>query len=679
MKPIRPDDRPRPRRTPNSPFGRADKDTRKTFSGAPDKRRTNDKPPSGKRKPGGQAEWRERAQNRPAQSNRPGAARRQDWSDANESSRQTSSFDARRDDRRSRGDNRQGGQEIREKWQDRRDDRSSAPRREQRGRHDDRPSQRAYGRSDRPRATDFTGRGERRETGSYRPQRRDEQQQSDRPQSGETRSPKASFGASRGAPGSPFGRDWKRSAGPKDKRREAKSFRPGSKPALTEPSAEFTERRPQAPREHRETPSLERSPQPGDQRTERARRDRQRKPQAQVAHEPGTIMVDRRAALRLRTGNPWVYRSDIVSAEGVSAGALAPVLDERGRSLGTALYSDSSQIALRLISNEPVAGDQLLDLIRQRIRAAAGYRDRVVEGTNAYRVVFSEADQIPGLIVDRYNDVLSIQVLTQAMDREDIRQTVMAELGEVFSPAGIIERVEPRIRELEQLPARESGLISGKRSATTFTMNGLQFQFDALSGQKTGAFLDQRENYLAAARYARGKALDVCCYQGGFSLHLARVCDKVTGVDISRAALETAEQNEALNREAFDGREIEWMEANAFDLLRDYADAGRRYDTIVLDPPAFAKTKKTLETAMRGYKEMNLRAFKMLQPGGTLVTCSCSFHVSETDFLQMLTEAAADAHRTVRVIEKRMQAKDHPVLLALPESQYLKCVIAMVE
>lgn len=375
-----------------------------------------------------------------------------------------------------------------------------------------------------------------------------------------------------------------------------------------------------------------------------------------------------------------MYRSDILSANGVDAGAAVPVVDDRGKPLGTALYSSASQIAVRMISDESIPShEELLTLIRRRIQAAINYRKSVVRDSDAYRVVFSEADLLPGLIVDRYNDVLSIQALTQAMDREDIRAAVVDELVQQFAPAGVLERVEPRIRELEELPLREAGLLYGDRATTTITMNGLKFAYDGLAGQKTGAFLDQRENYAAAAKYAHGEAIDICCYQGGFALHLARVCDQVTGVDVSRAALEVADQNASENAEALGGREIEWIEGNAFDLLRDYSDAGRQYDTIVLDPPAFAKSKKNLETALRGYKELNLRALKMLRPGGVLVTCSCSFHVSEMDFMQMLADAAADAHRSVRVVEKRTQAKDHPVLLALPESQYLKCVIAIVE
>jgi 23S rRNA (cytosine1962-C5)-methyltransferase len=208
-------------------------------------------------------------------------------------------------------------------------------------------------------------------------------------------------------------------------------------------------------------------------------------------------------------------------------------------------------------------------------------------------------------------------------------------------------------------------------------MNGLRFHFDALSGQKTGAFLDQRENYADAARYGHGEALDVFCYQGGFALHLARVCTSVTGVDVSRAALEVADRNAALNADQFHCGEIEWLEADAFDLLKDYSHPrlGKRFDTIVLDPPAFAKNKRSLDTAMRGYKEINLRALKMLRPGGVLITNSCSHHVSESDFLAMLAAASADAHRAVRILERRGQSKDHPVLVTFPETAYLKSII----
>jgi 23S rRNA (cytosine1962-C5)-methyltransferase len=384
-----------------------------------------------------------------------------------------------------------------------------------------------------------------------------------------------------------------------------------------------------------------------------------------------TVKISPRGADRLKQGHVWVYRSDIVSGEGGLPGSLVAVTDQRGKPLGTALYSSSSQIAIRMISRDPVA--DFPALLRRRIADALAYRENLVHDTDAYRLVFSEADFLPGLIVDRYNDIVSLQALTQAMDAHPVREAVISELTERMNPASIIERVDPRVRELESLPPRASGLLQGEKTATTFTMNGVQFGYDALEGQKTGAFLDQRENYAAAARYAHGEALDVFCYQGGFALHFAQRCAQVTGVDSSRPALEVADRNAALNH-----REIEWIEANAFDLLKDYASSNRRYDTIALDPPAFAKSKRDLDSAMRGYKELNLRALKMLRPGGILVTCSCSYHVSQSTFLEMLADAARDGHRTLRLIEVRGQAKDHPILLNVPETAYLKCVIASV-
>ncbi|HVP51357.1 MAG TPA: class I SAM-dependent rRNA methyltransferase [Terriglobales bacterium] len=385
------------------------------------------------------------------------------------------------------------------------------------------------------------------------------------------------------------------------------------------------------------------------------------------------VVVNARAVARLRAGHPWIYRSDVVSAEGAGPGALAEVKSERRRSLGTAFYSTASEIALRLLA--PVKVENLAELVQKRVRGAVEYRRKVVRDTDAYRVVFSEADELPGLIVDRYNDVLVLEALTQATDDRELKHLVVAELAEQFAPAGIVERAEPRIRQLEQLPPSEGGLVYGNKTETVFSMNGVHFHQRALAGQKTGAFLDQRENYAAAAAYAHGEALDVFCYQGGFALHLARVCAQVTAVDSSRPALEQAEQNAVLNPGL---PEIEWIEANAFDLLKDYAAAGRQYDTIVLDPPAFARSRRALQTALRGYKELNLRALKMLRPGGILVTCSCSYHVGEGEFVEMLASAAVDAHRSVRILEKRGQSKDHPVVLTIPETSYLKCVIVVV-
>ena len=389
----------------------------------------------------------------------------------------------------------------------------------------------------------------------------------------------------------------------------------------------------------------------------------------------------------MRFGHVWVYRSDLDADIELPRGEVVQITDERDRVLGCALSSSTSQIALRMISERECSTADLPSLVVERIRIAVSYRNRlkIPQQTNAYRLVFSEADQLPGLIVDRYNDVLAFQVLTQAMDRAEVRNSIVQTLREELRPEGIVERVETRIRELEDLPALAGGLIAGEKSNTTVDMNAtasssrLRFHYDALGGQKTGAFLDQRENYAAAERYARGAAMDVFCYQGGFALHLARVCSQVTGVDASRGALEAAEENSALNRDSLRAPEIEWIEGNAFDLMRDWSDAGRKFGTIVLDPPAFAKTKRVLPTALRGYKELNLRALKMLEQGGILVTCSCSHHVSQDDFLSMLAEAARDAHRRIRLLEVRGQSQDHPVVAGIPETAYLKCVIAYVE
>jgi 23S rRNA (cytosine1962-C5)-methyltransferase len=420
---------------------------------------------------------------------------------------------------------------------------------------------------------------------------------------------------------------------------------------------------------------------------------------AQNLDPQSIVTISRRGAERLRAGHVWVYRSDIVEAKDVLPGTLVTVQEEgesrpkhlsdksvrptRARVLGSALYSTASEIAVRMISPRPVS--DLEQLVRERIRAAVAYRGRFVESTNAYRVIFSEGDFLPGLIVDRYNDLLSMQIVTQAMDAQAVRRVIVSELREALNPAAIVERVDPRVRRLEQLADKESGVIyqdagrpaphadSPLQLISEFQMNGVRFVYEALGGQKTGAFLDQRENYAAAARYARGEALDVFCYQGGFALHLAEKGSKVTGVDSSRPALEMAERNASLN-----GREIEWIEANAFDLLRDYADAGRQYDCVVLDPPAFAKSRQNLATALRGYKELNLRALKMLRPGGILVTCSCSYHVSAADLLGTVTAAGVDSHRHLRLLESRGAAKDHPTLLGVPETAYLKCLIVAV-
>jgi 23S rRNA (cytosine1962-C5)-methyltransferase len=381
-----------------------------------------------------------------------------------------------------------------------------------------------------------------------------------------------------------------------------------------------------------------------------------------------TVVISQRGAARLKAGHVWVYRSDVISSDSAAPGSVVSVADERGRVFGTALYSSASQIAIRVISESAVPDFPVL--VRERICTAIRYREGLIRDTDAYRVVFSEGDFLPGLIVDRYNDILSLQILTQAMDDDLVRSVIVDQLSESLKPVAIAERVEAHIRELEQLPPRESGLMAGEKTNTVFSMNGVRFHFDIREGQKTGAFLDQRENYAAASKYAHGEALDVFCYQGAFGLHLAAHDCRVTGVDSSRSALEVADKNALLNQ-----REIEWIEANAFDLLKDYAATGKQYDTIVLDPPAFAKSRRNLQTALRGYKELNLRALKMLRPGGILVTCSCSYHVSERDLLEVVSDAARDAHRNLRLLEKRGQSKDHPMVLLVPETVYLKCLV----
>lgn len=395
-------------------------------------------------------------------------------------------------------------------------------------------------------------------------------------------------------------------------------------------------------------------------------------------------VISRRAADRLRAGHVWVYASDVVDVPPDSEGGLLPVTDQRGMLFGTALYSPSSQIALRLVSTDLLGNAEWIDLLRMRLRSAIGLRRGMVDTqTNACRLVFSEGDAIPGLIVDKYADLVVMQLLTKGLDREEVRSAVTEVLVDELGPECTIwEREDARIRELEQLSAPGTGPLHGPEhplAQTAFLLNGLRFQYDVNAGQKTGAFLDQRENYSAAARYAHGEALDVCTYQGGFALHLAEVCPRVTGVDASRAALEVAELNLAENRGAVGKSKVDWVEANAFDLLRDWSDSRAVYDTIVLDPPAFAKSKRAVEGAVRGYKELNLRALKMLRPGGVLVTCSCSHHVSSAEFQETIAAAAGDAGRRVRLLERRGAAADHPVVITVPETEYLKCLICQVE
>jgi len=409
-------------------------------------------------------------------------------------------------------------------------------------------------------------------------------------------------------------------------------------------------------------------------------------------------VITRRAADRLRAGHLWVYASDIeaVNVPPLEANppALLPVADNRGILLGTALYSPASQIALRLISRDAIDHAAFLKLLEARLRAATALRKPMIDAANdACRLCFSEADELPGLVIDKYGSLIVLQFLAKGLLAPGVSETCIRILREELKPAAIVERPDPRIRELEGLPAPSLDplwLADPKHpvTSTQFHLNGLAFYYAANAGQKTGAFLDQRTNYAAARDWAerlgatnpkfQGRALDVCCYQGGFTLHLAGVCRQVTGIDTSHASLEVAENNLDANRPRIKA-EVDWIEADAFEILRDWSHAGESFDAIVLDPPAFAKTKRAVEGALRGYKELNLRALKMLRPGGLLVTCSCSHHVTGADLENVVASAAADASRRVRLLERRGAAPDHPVILNLPETEYLKCLILQVD
>lgn len=373
---------------------------------------------------------------------------------------------------------------------------------------------------------------------------------------------------------------------------------------------------------------------------------------------------------RLRAGHLWIYRSDVAGRPKAESGSIVAVKDKRGKFLAWAHFGAESEITLRILSTDQTEIDA--DFWRSRLAQAASWRERVVENTDSYRLIHSEGDLLPGLIIDRYADCFVIQTLTRGMDK--LKAMWVDMLVETFSPRLIVERNDARVRQLEGLPMINSVLYArepGTPTTLTITENGLKFHVDLIEGQKTGAFLDQRENRAAAGRYASGRALDCFSFHGSFALHLARVCDHVTALDISGPAIEQARRNSELNGLT----NVEFIETNVFDKMREYDDAGERFDTIVLDPPAFAKNRGALAGALRGYKEINLRALRLLSPGGILVTCSCSYHVNENLFLEMLTEAARDAGRTVQIVEKRTQSRDHPILLTLPETHYLKCFV----
>jgi len=388
----------------------------------------------------------------------------------------------------------------------------------------------------------------------------------------------------------------------------------------------------------------------------------------------GTVVVRPHGLARLQAGHLWVYRSDMEAHPALAGGAAVRVVDERGWFVGKAFFGRESQIALRLLTREDEAIDAAF--LERRIRAAIALREAVrpdPERKRAARLVHGEADLLPGLIVDRYADCLSIQTLTEATEAR--KELIVSILEKLLSPRGIAERNDVRSREHEGLE-QKTGVLRGALAGPVDYFEGeVKLSADLLAGQKTGAFLDQAENHVEAGRYAFGRALDAFCYAGGFALQLARSAQSVRAVDQSERAL--AEGKAAAERNGLAGK-LEWVCSNAFDFLRDEADAGARYDTIVLDPPGFAKSRGALEPALRGYKEINLRAFQMLNAGGVLVTASCSFHVDDALFERTVLAAAADAKRSVQVIERRGAGRDHPTLLGVPETRYLKCLILRV-
>ncbi len=371
--------------------------------------------------------------------------------------------------------------------------------------------------------------------------------------------------------------------------------------------------------------------------------------------------------MRWESGHPWIFISDVADRGAAEPGAAVRVLDPKGRFLGVAHWSSTSQISLRQLTRRPATIDS--GFFCTRLKAAGDHRARVVSDSNAFRLVFSEADQLPGLIIDRYGDHFVVQLLNQGMNRSS--DLIVQALQELYSPASIILRNDASVRKLEGLPS-EIRTVTGETPArVAIHMNGITLEADLLHGQKTGVYLDQRENYAAAARHARGRALDCFTSTGGFALHLSRTCESVVALDSSTAAVDSARHNASLNGAG----NIDFREADVFNFL---AGENQKYSTIVLDPPAFAKSRSAVEGAARGYKEINLRALRLLEPGGVLVTCSCSHHMSEAALLDVLASAALDAGVTLRILERRTQASDHPILLTVPETLYLKCLIVEV-
>ena len=383
-----------------------------------------------------------------------------------------------------------------------------------------------------------------------------------------------------------------------------------------------------------------------------------------------SVKISTRGAKRIRLGHLWVYRSDIRDADEAEPGAIVPVVDDARNFVGQAFYSDRSQIALRFLT----VRDEVIDREwwRGRLQACAARRASIMKQTNAYRLVYSEGDLLSSLIVDVYDGHYVLQTLSQGADR--IQDQLLQLLIDEFQPLSIVELNDARVRQLEGLELRSGALHGDGPPEIEIAQHGVKFIVSPRASQKTGAFLDQRENYLAARRIAHGRALDCFTFNGGFALHIAGSCDNVIGIDISSEAVAAAERNAQLNNAG----NVTFQTANVFDALREMETAGERFDTIILDPPAFTKSRATVKSGARGYKEINLRALKLLNTGGVLISCTCSYHISEQMFLDLIADAALDARRRLQIVEKRGQSSDHPVLLGVPETHYLKCVIARV-